>query len=91
MALYDPHLLPEAQKVKPELAALIVHRFLEKVQEYSQNTIRRKWGQLQEKEGKDQEILRALDQWLTYHAFNAIALHEIEDGTLDEWFPKLFT
>ncbi len=91
MALYDPNLLSEARTLKPETASLIVHRFLEKVQEYSENTIRRKWSQLQEKGGRDQEILRVLDQWLTYLSFNAVALHEIEDGTLDDWFRNLFS
>lgn len=90
MPLYDTRFVSEAGNVKPALAALIVHRLLEKVQEYSETTIGRKWEELQKGGGQDREQLRSLDQWLTYRTFNGVALKEIADGTLDDWFPNLF-
>jgi len=79
----------EARKVSPALRALIVHAYLGKVQEYSEEMIQKKWEALQSHQGRDPELIEKLSQWLVYRRFNEIALKEIEEGTLDEWFGGL--
>ena len=90
MALYHQKYRSEAEKLKPEVMAMVVHLFLEKVQRYSEEMIEKKWKGLRKKKGKDLEVIQKLSQWITYHRFNAIALEEIADGTLDRWFKRLF-
>jgi len=79
----------EAKKVRPEVAAFIVHAFLKKVQLYSEEVIEKRWKRLQKKKGKDIEEIKKLLQWIHYGRFNRIAIDEIEDGTLDGWFKTL--
>jgi hypothetical protein len=86
MSLYHPKFKKEAKQLKPEVMAMVVHAFLEKVQRYSEEVIETKWKALQKKKGKDPETLQKLSDWTRYHRFNQIALEEIEDGTLDHWF-----
>ena len=89
MPIYHPKFKNEAKQLKPEVIAVVVHTFLEKVQRYSEKIIETKWKALQKKKGKDREALQKLSDWIEYHRFNQIALEEIEDGTLDPWFKSL--
>lgn len=89
MPLYHPKLRKEIDKLPPEILAAVAHAFLERVQRYSDEMINTKWKALQGKKGIDQETLRKLSDWVQYDRFNRIALEEIEDGTLDDWFKTL--
>lgn len=89
MALYHSKFKREAKKLKPEVMAVVVYAFLQKVQAYSEKTIDAKWNDLKKKRGKDPERLEKLWNWVQYHRFNRIALEEIKDGTLDDWFKTL--
>ena len=89
MPLYHSKYRSEAKKVRPEVAAFVVHAFLEKVQRYSEEMIEKRWKGLQKKKGKDIEEIKKLLQWIHYSQFNQIAIDEIEDGTLDGWFRAL--
>jgi len=72
------------------VVAAIVHQWLVRVQTYSEKTIQSKREEMQAKEGRDEETTAKLNEWLSYHRFNAYALKEIEEGGLDEWFQEFF-
>ncbi|MBI3802649.1 MAG: hypothetical protein HY282_02675 [Nitrospirae bacterium] len=88
MALYHPKHRKQAAALKPELKAMVVHSFLKKVQQYSEEMIEKKWKATRKQRGTDLETLQKLAHWVQYHRFNAVALEEIEDGTLDAWFEE---
>jgi hypothetical protein len=71
--------------------AQIIHRFMEKVQDYTEGMLKQKWEALEEKQGRDSVLLAKFNDWVTYHRFNAITLDEIEKGDLDDWFRNLFS
>lgn len=89
--LFQKKRLPETEKVPPEVVAQIIYRFVERVQEYTEEMLIKKWDALKEKDGKDALLLGKLNDWLTYRRFNEITLQEIENGDLDDWFRHLFT
>jgi len=88
--LFQKDRLPDTEKVTPEVTAQIVHRFMEKVQDYTEQMLKQKWEALGEKKGKDSVLLAKFNDWLSYHRFNVITLNEIENGDLDDWFRNLF-
>lgn len=88
MALYDHKYRKDAAAVKPEVKAAVVYEFLERVQIYSEKMIEEKWSGLKKKKGRDLEMMQKLAQWIQYHHFNQVALEEIKDGTLDDWFRR---
>jgi hypothetical protein len=91
MSLYDPKQnRMEAKAVPPSVRAAIVHAFLHEVQNYAERMLREKWAALEGKRGRDPESIGKFTDWLVYHRFNQIAIKEIEDGTLDDWFKRLF-
>ncbi len=90
MPLYTPEAREKAKQVEADVVAAIVHQWLVRVQAYTEKTIQSKWEALQAKEGRDEEELTKLSNWLTYLRFNAYALNEIEEGGLDDWFQDLF-
>ena len=90
MPLYTPEAREKAKQVEADVVAAIVHQWLVRVQAYTEKTIQSKWEALQAKEGRDEEELTKLSNWLTYLRFNAYALNEIEEGGLDDWFRDLF-
>ncbi|MDV2494780.1 MAG: hypothetical protein RX316_01040 [bacterium] len=90
MPLYTPEAREKAKQVEADVVAAIVHQWLVRVQAYTEKTIQSKWEALQAKEGRDEEELTKLSNWLTYLRFNAYALNEIEEGGLDDWFRNLF-
>ncbi|HIE64665.1 MAG: hypothetical protein ABGX83_08675 [Nitrospira sp.] len=89
MPLYHPKHREEAKAVKSEVMATIVHAFLERVQAYSEETIDKKWAELNKGGEINAEAVQKHSDWVRYHQFNEIALKEIEDGTLDSWFATL--
>ncbi len=89
MPLYHLKYKDEARTVKREVMAVIVHTFLKRVQAYTEETIDRKWEELNKGEKADEEAVLKYSDWVRYHKFNKIALEEIEDGTLDSWFETL--
>lgn len=90
MPLYTPESKERAKQVEADVVAAIVHQWLVRVQAYSDQTIQSKREELQAKEGRDEETTTKLNEWLSYHRFNAYTLKEIEEGGLDEWFQYLF-
>ena len=90
MPLYTPEASEKAKQVEADVVAAIVHQWLVRVQAYTEKTIQSRWEALQAKEGRDEEELNKLSNWLTYLRFNAYALNEIEEGGLDDWFRDLF-
>ena len=91
MSLHDlEHNRREAKAVPPPVRAVIVHAFLLEVRNYAEKMLREKWETLEGKKGYDPELIGKFTDWLVYHRFNQIAIKEIEDGTLDDWFKRLF-
>ncbi len=90
MPLYTPEAKERAKQVEADVVAAIVHQWLVRVQAYSEKTIQSKREEMQAKEGRDEETTAKLNEWLSYHRFNAYALKEIEEGGLDEWFQEFF-
>ncbi len=90
MPLFTPEAKERAKQVEADVGAAIVHQWLVRVQAYSEQTIQSKREELQAKEGRDEETTTKLNEWLSYHRFNAYTLKEIEEGGLDEWFQYLF-
>lgn len=90
MPIYHPKYTAEAKTVKREVMAVIVHAFMKRVQAYTEETIERKWKELNNGKKTDPKAIVKYSDWIRYHKFNKIALEEIEDGTLDSWFETLF-
>jgi hypothetical protein len=90
-SLYQKALSPETRSVPPEVIAQIIHRFMERVQAYTEQMLSQKWEALEAKKGMDPTLLFKFNDWLTYQRFNAHTLEEIENGTLDDWFRNLFS
>ncbi|HET6369994.1 MAG TPA: hypothetical protein VFG95_02285 [Nitrospiria bacterium] len=91
MPLYDPlRNRMEVKAVPPAVKAAIVHAFLHEVQNYAEKMLHEKWTNLEQKRGCDPELIGKFTDWLVYHRFNEIAIKEIEEGTLDDWFERLF-
>lgn len=89
-AFYQRDLLPDTEKVSPQVMVQIAHRFMERVQEYTEQMLLQKWEVLTKEKGRDNIQLSKFSEWLTFHKFNKITLQEIENGDLDEWFSSLF-
>ncbi len=89
-AFYQRDLLPDTEKVSPQVMVQIVHRFMERVQEYTEQMLLQKWEVLTKEKGRDSIQLLKFSEWLTFHKFNEITLQEIENGDLDAWFSSLF-
>jgi len=87
---FQKDLLPEMEKVSPQVMAQIIHGFMERVQEYTEQMLLQKWEVLTKEKGRDHSQLSKFSEWLTFHKFNEITLQEIENGDLDEWFQTLF-
>lgn len=89
--LYDPERDSEAAKsVPPAVRVAIVHSFFTEIQKYTEEMLQQKWEATIKVKGRDPELLQKLSNWLIYHRFNQLTLKEIEDGTLDDWFRRLF-
>ena len=87
---FQKDILPDTEKVSPQVMVQIIHRFMERVQEYTEQMLLQKWEVLTKEKGRDGTQLSKFSEWLTFHKFNKITLQEIENGDLDEWFQTLF-
>lgn len=89
-AFYQRDLFPDTEKISPQVMVQIIHSFMERVQEYTEQMLLQKWEVLMKEKGRDGTQLLKFSEWLTFHKFNKITLQELENGNLDEWFTGLF-